>query len=116
MPPHEGMQEYQLTDNLLKTLAETRIKFDEYILSQKKSIDEQVSTYENCHSKEQSLINDLVNNLEGVQSERGLNSDENNIGIMQKKCDLNSKQRRLEEFIQDLTRSRKDQEEIVRGK
>eukprot|EP00547_Thalassionema_nitzschioides_P016067 CAMPEP_0194234380 /NCGR_PEP_ID=MMETSP0158-20130606/2106_1 /TAXON_ID=33649 /ORGANISM="Thalassionema nitzschioides, Strain L26-B" /LENGTH=238 /DNA_ID=CAMNT_0038967529 /DNA_START=37 /DNA_END=753 /DNA_ORIENTATION=- len=114
MPPHEGMQEYELTDNLLRTLAEARIKFDESIENQKESIDAQYLSYQNNLKKEQSMINDLVTSLEGVQSERGLKEDEDTAGIVHKKNDVHSRERKLAEFILDLTRRREEQDEVVR--
>jgi len=112
MSPHEEIAEYQLTYQLLKNLEESRLRFDKYIVDQKAKIDAQVMDYKVIMKKEQSQIDDLVINLEGVQSKRGLS--ENVEGIAQHHRDINSRRRQLEKRIEELSRNQEEKEKLVR--
>ena len=100
------------TSHLLETLHSSRTKLDAYALRQKAVLDAEVQALEQERQKNQDLIGNHVRNLQAVQSERGFASEE---GIAQRRRDLNSQQRQLQERIQELTKEQEEQEQIAHG-
>mmetsp|Transcript_403 Transcript_403/g.473 ORF Transcript_403/g.473 Transcript_403/m.473 type:complete len:238 (+) Transcript_403:71-784(+) len=108
----EEMPEYQLTTGIVKYFEDIRINFDKYIKYQKTEIDGQVMDYKLKMKKEQLQINYLIDDLYGVQSERGLS---NNIGgIAQHHRDINLRRRQFEERLEELSRNYEEKEKIIR--
>jgi tRNA uridine 5-carbamoylmethylation protein Kti12 len=104
--------ELGFTSHLVETLHSCRTKLDAYAVRKKAAMDADVQALEQERQKNQDLIGNHVRNLQAVQSERGFASEE---GIAQRRRDLNSQQRQLQERIQELTKEQEEQEQIAQG-